>query len=267
MQEKSKNSKGGGRKQGSGRKNSKAKANIIFGLHSALSRIERAPSTVLSALIDGTSNNNRLDEVMRQLSAARIDVERGTRKELDSLSAGGNHQGVVLTVEPMQLPHESDLERELDKLDNPFILVLDQVTDPHNLGACIRTADGAGVDMVIVPKDGACPMTETVHRVASGATDSMPVYYVTNLARTLRLLKDKGVWMVGLADASSSPIGASKFPASIAFVMGAEGSGLRRLTQQQCDETVSIPMHGSVSSLNVSVATGVALYAYKASQS
>ena len=253
-----------GRGKPKNRAHSKAGANLIFGLHSALSRVERAPDTILSALIDGTNSNARLDEVLQALLAAHINVEKVTRKELDAVSSNGNHQGVVLTIAPMQMPHEKDLPSELKKLTSPFILVLDQITDPHNLGACIRTADGAGVDMVIAPKDGACPMTETVHRVASGATDSMPVYYVTNLARTLRLIKELDIWVVGLADASSSPIGTSNFPASVAFVMGAEGAGLRRLTQEQCDELVSIPMHGSVSSLNVSVATGVVLYSHKA---
>ncbi len=228
-------------------------------MHSALSRIERAPTTIECALVDESSKNKRLEEVLQNLALAQIRVQSGGRKQLDKLTGNANHQGVVLTVTPQKMPHENDLQRALEKLEHPFILVLDQVTDPHNLGACIRTADGAGVDLVILPKDGACPMTETVHRVASGATDFMPVYYVTNLARTLRQLKDKGIWLVGLVDSSESVIGAN-YPASIAFVMGAEGSGLRRLTAEQCDELTSIPMHGSVSSLNVSVATGVVLF-------
>ncbi|MFT5258421.1 MAG: 23S rRNA (guanosine2251-2'-O)-methyltransferase [Saprospiraceae bacterium] len=264
MQERNRHQSGkssGPRRKATGAK----KAHLVFGVHSALSRIERASDSIQLAQLDGSSKNKRLDEVLDMLSAANIRVEKSDRKQLDKLTDNGNHQGVVLTVTPQQMPHENDLEREVDKLDKPFILVLDQVTDPHNLGACIRTADGAGADLIIVPKDGACPMTETVHRVASGATDSVPVYYVTNLARTLRLLKDKGIWLVGLADSSNSVMGA-KYPASIAFVMGAEGSGLRRLTAEQCDELVSIPMHGSVSSLNVSVATGVVLYNYQSTQ-
>ncbi len=233
---------------------------MVFGLHSSLSRIERAPQSIKQAWVaDGP--NRRLQEVIEALSKAKVAIEQQPRAHLDELTNRANHQGVVLLTAPPRMQKEADLEQFLDALQTPpLLLVLDQVTDPHNLGACLRTADGAGVDAVIVPKDGSSPMSETVHRVASGAADNVPVFYVTNLARSLRGLKQRDIWLVGLSDSGETSVFGNSFPDACAVVMGSEGDGLRRLSAEECDELMHIPMHGTVSSLNVSVATGVVLY-------
>ena len=171
---------------------------------------------------------------------------------------------VILKTKIAAQKPEKALYELLDTLEHPpLLLVLDQITDPHNLGACLRTADGAGVDAVILPKDGACPINETVRRVASGAAETVDVFYVTNLARSLKEIQKRGVWIVGLADAASQSIFEAEPDRPIALVLGAESKGMRKLTQEHCDQLVSIPMRGSVSSLNVSVATGVVLYSVK----
>ena len=149
----------------------------------------------------------------------------------------------------------------LTSIDSPLLLILDQVQDPHNFGACLRTADAAGVDAVIVPKDNAAPMSAVVQKVASGAADSMPIYRVTNLARTMEALKQSGVWMIGTSDKATQSLFEHDFTGPVGLVMGAEGKGIRKLTETKCDSLVSLPMAGDiVTSLNVSVATGVCLY-------
>ena len=204
---------------------------------------------------------------MRQLLEAHgIPCQQLSRREL-SQRVDANHQGILLRTRVARQKPEQALYSLLEKIGHPpLLLVLDQVTDPHNLGACLRTADGAGVDAVVLPRDGACPINETVRRVASGAVDSIEVFYVTNLARTLRELQRRGLWVAGLADTATESINEVVLKPPLVVVMGAEGRGMRRLTQAQCDQLVSIPMRGKVSSLNVSVATGVVLYAVDRSE-
>ncbi|MDE4007549.1 23S rRNA (guanosine(2251)-2'-O)-methyltransferase RlmB, partial [Glaesserella parasuis] len=161
---------------------------------------------------------------------------------------------------PAKELNESDLDQILDRKANPFLLILDGVTDPHNLGACLRTADTAGVDAVIVPKDKSAQLTSTARKVACGAAETVPLIRVTNLARTMRELQERNIWIVGTAGEATESLYQVKLTGSIALVMGAEGDGMRRLTREHCDQLVSIPMAGSVSSLNVSVATGVCLF-------
>lgn len=183
------------------------------------------------------------------------------RQTLDKKADGEVHQGVIARVQPTKELNENDLDTVLAGKTAPFLLVLDGVTDPHNLGACLRTADAAGVDAVIVPKDKSAQLTSTARKVACGAAETMPLIRVTNLARTLRELQQQhNIWVVGTAGEATETLYQSKLNGAIALVMGAEGEGMRRLTREHCDQLISIPMAGSVSSLNVSVATGVCLF-------
>jgi 23S rRNA (guanosine2251-2'-O)-methyltransferase len=180
-------------------------------------------------------------------------------ERLDGLARGQRHQGVVALADSLELA--MDIDEVLDDAKTPaLVLVLDGVTDPHNLGACLRTADGAGVNAVVAPRDRAVGLNATVARVACGAGDTVPYLTVTNLARTLRALKDRGVWVVGTDDEAEKTIHQVDATQPIAWVMGAEGEGMRRLTRETCDELVRIPMLGSIESLNVSVASAVCLY-------
>jgi 23S rRNA (guanosine2251-2'-O)-methyltransferase len=190
-----------------------------------------------------------------------MEITTTDTQQLDKLAGGGKHQGIVAQCQMPQPLNESTLDPMLEYPDHPLLfLVLDGVQDPHNLGACLRTADAAGVDAVIIPRDRAVSLTSTVIKVASGAAYTVPVISVTNLSRTMRYMQDAGVWFVGTDGASSQSLYELELTGSIAIVMGAEGSGLRRLTKEVCDYLVNLPMAGSVESLNVSVATGVCLY-------
>jgi 23S rRNA (guanosine2251-2'-O)-methyltransferase len=191
---------------------------------------------------------------------SRVKVEKVDQKFLDNISRGVRHQGVIAEVKLVQQEGEHGLFNLLRTIDQPFLLILDQVQDPHNLGACLRTAECAGVNAVILPKDGAAPVNETVRRVAAGAAERLPVFYVTNLSRCLNKLQELGIWITGSADESAKTLFETDLRGNMAIVMGAEGAGLRKLTREHCDQIVSIPMSGTVSSLNVSVATGVILF-------
>ena len=233
----------------------------IYGFHSVESRIARAPQSIIEAYVDAKRRDARIQKLTQTLEDKHIAWRSVSKRELSAL-VDANHQGVVLKTRPAAQKPEKALYALLDTLDRPpLILVLDQITDPHNLGACLRTADGAGVDAVILPKDGACPINETVRRVASGAAESVEAFYVTNLSRTLKEIQKRGVWVIGLSDAAEQNIKQLSISRPVALVLGAEGKGMRKLTQENCDQLVSIPMHGTVSSLNVSVATGIVLYA------
>lgn len=233
----------------------------MYGFHSAESRISRDPGSIVEAYVDSGRKDVRMQKLVQALEANHVPCQQLSKREL-SRRVDANHQGVLLKTRVAAQKPEKALFELLEALDRPpFLLVLDQVTDPHNLGACLRTADGAGVDAVVLPRDGACPINETVRRVASGAVESIEVFYVTNLARSLREIQKRGVWVVGLADAATDSVDEVELKPPLALVMGAEGKGMRKLTQEHCDQLISIPMRGAVSSLNVSVATGVVLYA------
>jgi 23S rRNA (guanosine2251-2'-O)-methyltransferase len=192
-----------------------------------------------------------------------IEPEKVDRKKLDRLADGSNHQGIVIEVEMPGELSESELKTAVENLtetQTALFLVLDNVQDPHNFGACLRTADATGVQGVIITKDNATGITPTVCKVASGAAETVPVYQVTNLARTLRWLKGEGLWIMGAAGETAQTVYTADFTVPMALVIGAEGKGLRRLTKEQCDVLVSLPMLGQVESLNLSVATGVLLY-------
>jgi 23S rRNA (guanosine2251-2'-O)-methyltransferase len=198
---------------------------------------------------------------MQLAQQAGVRTEWRDVRELDRLASGNNHQGACLQVRPMGVLGEGALDELLDRLTAPpLLLVLDGVQDPHNLGACLRSADAAGAAAVIVPRDRAAGLSPTVRKVASGAAETMPLIQVVNLARTLRWLKEREIWIVGTDGEADKTIYAANLKGPLALVLGAEGTGLRRLTREHCDQLVSIPMFGVVESLNVSVATGVVLF-------
>ena len=198
--------------------------------------------------------------ILNELQMCGVSIQQMTRKTLDDKARGANHQGIMAKVKPAKQLNENDLDDILAQHSAPLLLVLDGVTDPHNLGACLRNADAAGVAAVIVPKDKSANITATVSKVACGAAETVPLVRVTNLARTMRALQEQGIWFVGTAGEATHDIYQAKLTGPLAIVMGAEGDGMRRLTRETCDDLIKIPMAGSVSSLNVSVASGVCLF-------
>lgn len=233
----------------------------IAGLHAAQTALEHTPEKITVAWLDAGRMDAKLNRVKQDLEAAGISVRLTNRKELERLAEGRNHQGIIVEVEQAEELNEDDLRDALDNLrGRAFFLVLDHVQDPHNLGACLRSADAAGVHGVIVTKDQSVGITPTVSKIASGAAETVPLYKVTNLARALGWLKDAGIWIVGAAGEAEKSVYQSDLNRPLALVMGAEEKGLRRLTREQCDFLVKIPMLGRVESLNVSVAAGVLLF-------
>ena len=237
------------------------KSSKLFGLHSVQAALDYSPKKIHKAWVDSGRQDKRLGQAVDDLLALGIEPEKVDRKRLDRLADGSNHQGIVIEVEMPGELSESDLKTAVENLsETALFLVLDNVQDPHNLGACLRTADAAGVHGVIITKDNATGITPTVCKVASGAAETVPVYQVTNLSRTLRWLKGEGLWIMGAAGDTAQTVYKADFTVPMALVVGAEGKGLRRLTKEQCDVLVSVPMLGQVDSLNLSVATGVLLY-------
>jgi len=238
-----------------------AEAEYIHGLHAVRAAINHDVANVLEAWVEKGRKDARMSRLRDELEAQGVRVQSADRRELDKRCGGGVHQGIVIRYRGDAPLFEGDLDGLLDTLDMPaFLLVLDQVQDPHNLGACLRTADAAGVHAVIAPRDRAAGLTPTVHKVSSGASRSVPFFQVTNLARTLDMLKQRGIWLVGAAGEAEQSLFELEMDGPLAVVMGAEGEGLRRLTAESCDFLAHIPMAGGVESLNVSVATGVMLF-------
>ena len=237
------------------------KSSKLFGLHSVQAALDYSPKKIHKAWVDSGRQDKRLGQVVDDLLALGIEPEKVDKKRLDRFADGSNHQGIVIEVEMPGELSESDLKTAVENLsETALFLVLDNVQDPHNLGACLRTADATGVHGVIITKDNATGITPTVCKVASGAAETVPVYQVTNLSRTLRWLKGEGLWIMGAAGETAQTVYKTDFTVPMALVVGTEGKGLRRLTKEQCDELVSVPMLGQVESLNLSVATGVLLY-------
>lgn len=233
----------------------------VAGLHAVESVLKHSPDKILTAWADSARTDARLVRLIDQLNAIGIRPQTANRNRLDTLADGQNHQGLVLEVIMPDQLGENELRTVLESPGSlPLFLVLDHIQDPHNFGACLRTADAAGVQGVILTKDQSVGITPVVAKVASGAAESMPVYQVTNLARALTWLKDAGIWVVGAAGDAPRTVYESDLSRPLALVMGAEGKGLRRLTRDTCDYLVKIPMAGQVESLNVSVATGVMLF-------
>lgn len=233
----------------------------LFGIHAVQAALEHSPQKIRRAWVDVQRQDARLQPVLDALSALGIQPEKTERKKLDRLADGKNHQGIIVSVELPAMLDEDQFKQAVASLNEPaFYLVLDQVQDPHNLGACLRTADAVGAHGIIVTKDNAAGITPTVCKVASGAAETVPVYQVTNLARVLRWLKEQNIWIMGAAGEAEQTVYEMDLNMPLALVMGAEGSGMRHLTRQHCDFLVKIPMAGQVESLNVSVAAGVLLY-------
>ena len=240
--------------------------NIIFGLHAVESLLENQPERIRRAfLIDHAAQRERPDHklqiILKAFRDQGISCDLLSREALDRLTQQGKHQGVAVECTQARAYSESDLKDLLDKLQEPpLLLILDSIQDPHNLGACLRSADAAGVHAVIAPKDKSVGLTPTVVKVACGAAEVVPFVQITNLARTMEQLKERGIWLFGMADEAEKSIYEEDMKIPMGLVMGNEEKGLRRLTSESCDVLLQIPMRGSVSSLNVSVATGVCLF-------
>lgn len=232
----------------------------IFGLHSVQAVLKSAPQRIQQLLVLRGRQDQRLQKVLASAQRQEIPVKLLDRKEMDAL-VDGNHQGVIAMALPGELHDEKFLYRLLDEqAATPFLLVLDGVTDPHNLGACLRSAEAAGVQAVIAPKDNSASLNAVARKVACGAAEVLPYIAVTNLARTLKQLQERGLWVMGAAGEADKTLYDCDLRGPLVLVMGAEGDGMRRLTRETCDGLLSIPMAGEVSSLNVSVATGVCLF-------
>jgi len=234
---------------------------VLFGFHAVGVRLKTAPQSIIEIYVDPTRRDARMRQFVERSKEAGVRLIEADGMRLAKLAGSHGHQGVAARVNAVEQVHSLDelLER-VEQVEAPLILVLDGVTDPHNLGACLRVADGAGAHAVIAPKDHAVGINATVAKVASGAAETVPYFMVTNLARTLNELKERNIWIIGTSDDASKNLYQMDFKGPTALVLGAEGNGMRQLTRKTCDELVSIPMQGAVESLNVSVASGVCLY-------
>ncbi|KOE63874.1 23S rRNA (guanosine(2251)-2'-O)-methyltransferase RlmB [Aggregatibacter actinomycetemcomitans] len=233
----------------------------IYGIHAVKAFVTHYPERLIEVWVLKGRDDQRLQPLINEIQRLGISVQFLNCQTLDKKAEGEVHQGIIARVHSLPELNEHDLDRLLEQQKAPLLLVLDGVTDPHNLGACLRTADAAGVNAVIVPKDKSAQLNSTARKVACGAAENVPLIRVTNLARTLReLQKRHNVWVVGTAGETTETLYQTKLTGALALVMGAEGEGMRRLTREHCDQLISIPMMGSVSSLNVSVATGVCLF-------
>jgi 23S rRNA (guanosine2251-2'-O)-methyltransferase len=236
-----------------------APSRFIYGFHAVLAKIRQHPDDVREIFLDASRQDARAHDLVKLAEKLNLRLMQVDNNRLQGMAGGGSHQGVVARVDAAQ--RYVSLEDVLDTLGEPaLLLVLDGVTDPHNLGACLRVADAVGAHAVVAPKDRAVGLTATVSKVASGAAENVPYVTVTNLARTLRELKERDVRLVGADDAAETGLYSADLSGPLAWVLGAEGEGMRRLTRETCDVLVKIPMLGSVASLNVSVAAGVCLF-------
>jgi 23S rRNA (guanosine2251-2'-O)-methyltransferase len=231
---------------------------VVFGFHAVLARLRADPRSVIEVFLDENRNDGRGKDLAALAERSGVRLLRVPAKRLDGFYGGARHQGVVARVEVKSLSHSVD--EIVENVAKPLLLVLDGVTDPHNLGACLRVANAAGAHAVIAPKDRAAGISPAVSKVASGAAEVTPYVMVTNLARTLAELKERNIWIVGADERAEKTLYQADLPESIAWVLGAEGEGMRRLTRESCDLLVRIPMSGEVESLNVSVSAGVCLF-------
>lgn len=236
-----------------------SQVSFIHGFHAIIAKLRHQPDAILEIFIDAERHDARVRDLMRHAELHAVKVIPVDSRRLEGMAGGMRHQGVVARVSGES--RHVTLDDVLDTLEEPaFLLVLDGIQDPHNLGACLRVADAVGAHAVIAPKDRAVGLTQTAIKVASGAAESVPYITVTNLARTLRELQEREIWVIGTDADAKEDLYAAQWPAATAWVLGAEGDGMRRLTRETCDQLVTIPMLGTVQSLNVSVASGVCLY-------
>lgn len=239
----------------------KNKSEWVYGLHAINALLEHNPASILQLYVQAGRHDERIKSVVDQAAALNLPVELCPRAELDQ-KADAVHQGVIALCKPIKLEkNETFLTQLIQNLNHPpLLLVLDGITDPHNLGACLRSAEAAGVDAVIVPKDKSALMNSTVRKVASGAAEIVPFVVVTNLSRCLQNLQKLGVWVLGTASEAERSLYLADLKGPLALVLGSEAKGLRRLTRENCDALLSIPLAGEVSSLNVSVSAGICLF-------
>jgi 23S rRNA (guanosine2251-2'-O)-methyltransferase len=235
---------------------------VLFGFHAVGVRLKMAPQSIVEIHFEPTRRDARMRQFIDRVKEANVRLIESDGMRIAKLAGSHGHQGVAARVQ--EIPQIHSLDELLEGLEAqgiaPLLLVLDGITDPHNLGACLRVADGAGAHAVIAPKDHAAGINATVAKVASGAAETMPYFMVTNLARTLNELKERSIWIIGTSDDAPKTLYQSDFKGPTALVLGAEGQGMRQLTRKTCDDLISIPMAGAVESLNVSVASGVCLY-------
>ena len=235
------------------------KSKMIFGFHAVTARLRHEASSVDEIYIDAGRHDRRMQELVRAAQAANVRIIQADDQRLNNMVGTRRHQGVVAKAGELSLAR--NLDELLDAIVGPpLLLVLDGITDPHNLGACLRVADGAGAHAVIAPKDRAVGLNATAAKVASGAAETVPYITVTNLARAMRELKERDIWLIGTTEDAEKSLYEADFFGPAALVMGSEGEGMRRLTRETCDVLVSVPMFGSVESLNVSVTSGICLY-------
>lgn len=239
----------------------KSSGDLIYGIHAVEAAIKHAAENITVIYIQAERHDKRLTHLINQAKTAKIKLQTLSQAEMEKLFPDFNHQGVVAKSEGQRQYHEQDLEILINESAHvPLFLILDGVQDPHNLGACLRSANAAGVNAVIAPKDRAASITPIVRKVASGAAELTPFIAVTNISRTLRQLRDLGIWIFGLDGEATTHLYSADLTVPAALVLGAEGEGMRRLTREHCDHLLAIPMAGSVSSLNVSVAAGICLF-------
>lgn len=235
-----------------------AELHTVYGFHAVISRLRQNAAGVKEIYLDSTRNDRRAQDLVRLAESHGLRIMQVDTKRLDGMTGHARHQGVAAHAEVTRLP--THIDDVLEALAEPaLLLILDGVTDPHNLGACLRVADAMGVHAVIAPKDRAVGLNATVAKVASGAAETVPYIAVTNLARAMRDLKDRDIWLIGADEHGGQDLYAATFKGALGWVLGAEGEGLRRLTRETCDELVRIPMLGAVESLNVSVSAGICL--------
>jgi len=237
-----------------------AQSRIIYGVHAVLAALTHHPENVLTLYCQDKTDPHRIANILQTAQAAALTIQPMSREKLDKLTQSKHHQGVAAQVRQQSTYDEEAVLSWLATATRPLLLILEGVQDPHNLGACLRSAEALGVDWVILPKVHTAPLNATVSKVACGADQSLPIAMVSNLARFLKQLQQQGVWIIGTALSANKMLDEVDYTGPIAIVMGAEDTGLKRLTQEHCDELVKIPLSGTVESLNVSVATGICLY-------
>lgn len=238
-----------------------SKSIIIFGFHTIQAQLDSNPECLLKVYILDRRYDKRPNTISRQLDKLSINTQYSTKQQLDKLTKNKTHQGIVAEILLPALPNQDSLMQHIKKLEKTvLILILDSIQDPRNLGACLRSANAVGVDCVVINKDGSAPINALVYKTSAGALNQLKIFSVTNLARTIKALKKENIWIVGLDSSTKASLYQINLTTSSAIIMGSEGSGLRSLTKKSCDQLAMIPMQGSVESLNVSVATGIALF-------
>ncbi len=238
-----------------------SKSIVIFGFHAIQAQLDSNPEFFVRVFALNNRDDKRLNNIYTQLNRLGINTQKCAKPQLDKLTKNQSHQGIVAEVLLPTLPNQDELITYVSKLNgSSLILILDSIQDPRNLGACLRSANAAGVDCVVINKDGSAPINALVHKTSAGALNQLKIFQVTNLSRTIKALQKQNIWTIGLDGSTNTSLYQIDLTTPSAIVMGAEGSGLRKLTKQSCDQLVKIPMQGNVESLNVSVATGIALF-------